>query len=149
MARLWISLRIILPAVWIGLVVGLAFIETPLKFTAPGITVPLALGVGRIVFTALSVAGWILLVVIALVGLARPRETRSGWILIAGLAVVLVFESFVIRSQLAARTDIVIAGGDPGPSWLHYGYIVAELVLLALLVAYVAHSARRIRIKSA
>lgn len=146
MARLWMLLRVILPAVWLGLVIGLAFIETPLKFQGPGITVPLALGIGRLVFTALSIAGWILVVAITLVGFARPRETRAGWILIGGLWAVLVVESFVIRPLLAVRTDIVIAGGDPGESWLHYGYIVAELVLLVLLLAYMITAARRIRI---
>ena len=37
---------IALPFLWAGLVLGLSFIETPLKFTAPGITLPLGLGIG-------------------------------------------------------------------------------------------------------
>ncbi|MGO3191028.1 MAG: hypothetical protein ACTIKQ_06425, partial [Microbacterium sp.] len=135
----------LLPAMWIGLIVGLSFMETPLKFLAPGITTALGLGLGRLVFIALSVAGWIILLVLTLIGQARPRESRRGWLLIGAMWLVMVVESFVIRPALAARSDIIIAGGDPGESWLHYGYVAAELLLLVVLIWYVAHAARHIR----
>ncbi|MGV2983446.1 hypothetical protein ACNPNP_07005 [Microbacterium sp. AGC85] len=147
MPRLWISLRIVLPALWMGLIVGLSFIETPLKFLAPGITTPLGLGIGRLVFIALSVAGWTILVILTLIAQARPRETRGGWMLIGGMWIIMAVESFVIRPALAARSDVIIAGGDPGESWLHYGYIVAELLLLVALAWYIVRVARRIRIE--
>lgn len=146
MARLWISLRLVLPAIWIGLIVGLSFMETPLKFQAPGITTELGLGIGRLVFVALSVAGWGILVALTLIAQARPRETKAGWLLIAAMWVIMAAESFVIRPALAARTDILLAGGDPGESWLHYGYIAAELLLLGVLVGYIVLGARRIKI---
>ncbi len=148
MVRVWISLRLLLPAVWIGLIIGLSFMETPLKFLAPGITTPLGLGIGRLVFIALSVAGWIILIILTLIGQAGPRESKRGWLLIGAMWVVMVIESFVIRPVLAARSDVIIAGGDPGESWLHYGYIVAELALLAVLVWYAVHAARGIRVDS-
>ncbi|MGO2683754.1 MAG: hypothetical protein ACTIAA_05990 [Microbacterium sp.] len=130
---------------WIGLIVGLSFMETPLKFLAPGITTALGLGVGRLVFIALSVAGWIILLVLTLIGQARPRESRRGWLLIGAMWLVMIVESFVIRPALAARSDVIIAGGDPGESWLHYGYIAAELLLLVVLIWYVAHATKHIR----
>lgn len=40
--------------VWVGMVLGISFLEAPLKFRAPGITVPIGLGIGRLVFTALN-----------------------------------------------------------------------------------------------
>ena len=143
MPRLVASLRLIVPALWMGMIIGLSFIETPLKFLAPGITTPLGLGIGRLVFTALSIAGWVLWVVIVLLALARPRESRRGWLLVAAMGVVAAVQSFVIRPALAARSDVIIAGGDPGESWLHYGYIAAELVLLFTLLFYLIHAARR------
>ncbi|MGL3150939.1 hypothetical protein ACSS7Z_11325 [Microbacterium sp. A82] len=146
MPRLWISLRLLLPAVWIGLIVGLSFMETPLKFLAPGITTPLGLGIGRLVFISLSIAGWIILIVLTLISQARPRETRGGWILVGAMWVIMAVESFAIRPALAARSDIIIAGGDPGESVLHYIYIAAELLLLAVLVWYLVLGTRRIKI---
>jgi hypothetical protein len=32
---------------WLGMVIGISLIETPLKFRAPGITLALALGIDR------------------------------------------------------------------------------------------------------
>jgi hypothetical protein len=40
--------------VWLGMVLAISFLETPLKFRAPGITLPLGLGIGRLVFRALN-----------------------------------------------------------------------------------------------
>lgn len=139
----------VVPAVWMGLVLGLSFIETPLKFTAPGITTALGLGIGRIVFNALAIAGVILLIVITVSAFARPRENRTGFVLIGALWVTAAVQSLVIRPLLSARSDVVIAGGDPGQSWLHYGYIAAEVVLLALLLSYIVHVLRGVRIEVA
>ena len=138
--RTVLVLRLAVPAAWFGLILGLSFIETPLKFTAPDITVPLGLGIGRIVFTALAIAGAVLLVALTAVAAMRPRVARGGWVTIGMLWLVLAVQSLAIRPALSARSDVVIAGGDPGPSWLHYGYIAAELVLLALLAWYVGHA---------
>lgn len=43
-------LQIAVPFVWFGLVGGISFLEAPLKFQAPNITIPLGLGIGRLVF---------------------------------------------------------------------------------------------------
>jgi uncharacterized membrane protein (DUF485 family) len=39
---------------WIGFVCAISFMEAWLKFRAPGITVPLGLGIGRLIFNALN-----------------------------------------------------------------------------------------------
>jgi hypothetical protein len=38
--------------IWLGMVLAISFMETPLKFRAPRITLQLGLGIGRLVFTA-------------------------------------------------------------------------------------------------
>lgn len=137
-----VVLRLVIPSMWIGLLVGLSFLETPLKFLAPGITVPLGLGIGRLVFTALAIAGWALLIALTIVAILPPRIPRSNWAMIGAMWVVLGVETLVIRPPLNARSDIVIAGGDPGESWLHYAYVAADLALLALLVVWIVSVAR-------
>ena len=129
---------------WFGLIVGLSFIEAPLKFAAPGITIPLGLGIGRLVFTALAIAGWILLLALTAVALPRPRIDRAAWANIGALWVVLAVQSFLVRPALSARSDVIIAGGDPGESWLHYGYVAADLVIVALLAVWVVRASRSI-----
>src|SRR3954453_22433267 len=46
--------------VWLGMVLAISFLEAPLKFRAPGVTVPIGLGIGRLVFRALNIVEFIL-----------------------------------------------------------------------------------------
>ena len=43
--------------VWLGMVLAISFLEAPLKFRAPGVTLQLGLGIGRLVFRALNACG--------------------------------------------------------------------------------------------
>ncbi|MCA1307389.1 hypothetical protein LC082_10805 [Microbacterium esteraromaticum] len=54
-------------------------------------------------------------------------------------------QSFAIRPTLSARSDIVIAGGDPGPSVLHYVYIATDVALLITLVLWIVITVRSSR----
>lgn len=129
-------LRAAIPGVWIGLIGALSFLETPLKFLAPGMTLEVALGVGRLVLTAANIAGFVLLALITVLSFLRPRIRKPAWVAVIGLWVVLIVQVAVIRPPLNARTDIIVAGGDPGESSLHVVYIVADVILLILLVVY-------------
>ena len=51
--------------VWLGMVVAISFIEAPLKFRAPGVTLQIGLGIGRFVFRALNGCELLLAVVFA------------------------------------------------------------------------------------
>jgi len=44
------SLVLLVIGVWLGILIGISFIEAPLKFRAPGITMKLGVGIGKIVF---------------------------------------------------------------------------------------------------
>lgn len=136
------TLRTAIAAMWIGLIVGLAFIETPLKFLAPGVDLHIALGIGRLVLTAADIAGVVLLVVLTTLSVFRPRASRAGLITIAALWVVLLVQVAVIRPMLNARTDAILAGADPGGSSLHTFYVAADVLLLAGLVVYIVLAAR-------
>ncbi|GCE41717.1 probable conserved transmembrane protein [Rhodococcus wratislaviensis] len=41
-----LSVSIAVTFIWLGMVVAISFLEAPLKFRAPGVTVPLGLGIG-------------------------------------------------------------------------------------------------------
>lgn len=141
MNRFSLAARIIVPAVWLGMILALSFLETPLKFQAPGITTELGLGIGRLVFQALNIASLVLLALTTLASI-RPRSSRIQWGLIAAMWAVLIVEVFVIRPPLNARTDAILAGLDPGESSLHYLYIAADVVLAVLILWFVIVSAR-------
>jgi uncharacterized membrane-anchored protein len=40
--------------VWVGMVLATSFLEAPLKFRAPNVTLQIGLGIGRLVFRALT-----------------------------------------------------------------------------------------------
>jgi hypothetical protein len=74
---MWISISVAAAFTWLGMVLAISFLETPVKFRAPGITIPLGLGIGRIVFRALNIAEMVLaaVVVVSLIG-GPPRSGR-------------------------------------------------------------------------
>ncbi|MFC7764837.1 hypothetical protein [Leucobacter soli] len=94
--ELW---RLVLPVLWFGMVAAIGFIEAPLKFQAPGITIPLGLGIGRLVFAALNAVEGLLLVALILVSLwpraARLARARLAWL--AGLAALFVVKIALVR----------------------------------------------------
>ena len=55
--------------VWLGMVLAISFLETPLKFRAPEVTLPVGLGIGRVVFRALNAVEAALAVVLTIAGL--------------------------------------------------------------------------------
>ena len=64
--------------VWLGMVTAISFLEAPLKFRAPGVTLPIGLGIGRLVFRALNIAELTLAAVLASAVLVRCRPRGSS-----------------------------------------------------------------------
>lgn len=118
---------------WLGMVLAISFLEAPLKFRAPGVTVPVGLSIGRLVFRALNVveAGLAVVIVVAVV-LAGP----STVLLVSALIpiVLLAGQLGVVRPMLNRRSDRVLAGEQLPRSRAHLGYIALELVKVAALI---------------
>lgn len=140
--RLSAGARVVLPAIWLGLIIGISLIEAPLKFTAPGITIPLGLGIGRLVFTAMN---WveIAIAVILLWAVLKNLVGRLYRSLACGMIAVLIIKVLVIRPLLNRRTEAVIAGVDDGGSSLHLFYIAADGLLILGLIALLIVAVRR------
>ncbi len=136
------AMMLVLPAIWIGLIIGISFIEAPLKFTAPGITIPLGLGIGRRVFLAMNVTEVALAIVllIALSSLWRSNKLQaisnfSTIRLYTFISVaMLVLKTAIIRPLLAVETEAVLAGTSAGGSATHYYYIGVEAILFIALL---------------
>lgn len=141
--ELW---RLTIAVLWIGLVGAISFIEAPLKFLAPDITIPLGLGIGRLVFFALNLVEAALLIITTVLAFwprsARITGGRIAWWV--ALAVVFLAKILIVRPPLNARTDLVLAGADPGESLWHYVYIVADLATLVILLMLAVQAARAV-----
>ena len=124
--------------IWLGLVIGISFIEAPVKFTAPTLTRPVAFDVGRVVFTALNRAELVLFALTLVLAFVAERR-RLFWVAIAALAAMLAAQTLWLLPELVARSEMVIAGNEPPPSVAHGVYAgieVAKVLLLAWLGIY-------------
>lgn len=121
--------------VWFGMVIAISFMEAPLKFRAPGVTLRIGLGIGRLVFRALNGAELVLAAVV-LAALAFDLPPARILVAIIVAVVALAVQLFTVRRRLNRRSDAVLAGQDGPRSRAHYAYIGLELIkVVALLVA--------------
>jgi hypothetical protein len=118
---------------WLGMTVGVSMIATPVRFSATSITRPVALDVGRVVFAALNKAELLALVLLLVVVRVSGRS-RTLWAWCGILALIVVAQGAWLIPELAARTDIILAGGEPPPSRAHAIYATLELAKIAILV---------------
>jgi hypothetical protein len=122
-----------LPMLWLGMVLAISFLEAPLKFRAPGVTLALGLGIGRMVFKALNITeavlAALLLISAAVVG---PGAATWGWLI--GAVVVLAVQVVAVRPPLTRRSNRVLAGDDGPRSTAHYWYIGLELLKVVGLI---------------
>jgi len=125
---------IAVPFVWFGLVLGLSFIEAPLKFRAPGITLPLGLGIGRLVFSVLNKVEIVLALGLSAVTFAGAMRGPPNFML-AAIVIILAAQTIWLLPALGVRTDAVIRGAQAPFSRLHIVYIVFESIKLVLLLA--------------
>ena len=119
--------------VWLGMVLAISFLEAPLKFRAPDVTLAIGLGIGRLVFRALNTVevgfALILLAVVA----AGPMPTRIT-VAFAVASTALAIQLTAVRPRLTRRSDRVLAGLDAPRSRGHHFYIGLEAVKAVSLV---------------
>lgn len=132
--------------IWLGMLIAISFVEAPLKFRAPGVTLQIGLGIGRLVFRALNTMEVVLGLVVLIALQFDPPPSRV-MVAILVIIVALAAQLLAVRPRLTRRSDAVLAGADlldpsaPRPSAhrrsrSHYVYIGLELIkTIALLVS--------------
>lgn len=126
--------KIAVPFIWFGMVLAISFMEAPLKFQAPGIDLPLGLGIGRLVFFVINkmeiVCGLLLLAAF----LWRRPNPRHENILFGLILAILALQTAWFLPVLDARAELVIAGTAPPYSSMHLVYIASEAVKAISLI---------------
>ncbi|WP_343599459.1 hypothetical protein [Mycobacterium sp.] len=119
---------------WLGMVAAISFLEAPLKFRAPGVTLQIGLGIGRLVFRALNTAEMVFAVVVVLAATAsRPPAGATAAFIVAFAA--LALQLGAVRPRLNRRSDKILAGHDAPRSRAHHAYVGLELVKVVALAA--------------
>lgn len=122
---------------WLGFVGAISFMEAWLKFRAPGITLPLGLGIGRLVFHALNIVEWVFLI-----GILINLYFRFGfsyqpyylWLIIP--AVLLILQTVWLLPVLDSRAEMHIQGKMVPPSKIHLVYVFFELLKFSCLLTF-------------
>lgn len=119
--------------VWLGMVLAISFLEAPLKFRAPGVSLRVGLGIGRLVFRALNLAetGFAVAVAVA-VAVGRPPTVVAVFTVV--VVAVLAVQLGAVRPGLNRRSDQVLAGAEPTRSPGHLAYVGCEVVKVAALI---------------
>ena len=134
----WLALAVAAVFIWLGMVVAISFLEAPLKFRAPGITIQLGLGIGRLVFRALNISE-VLLAAVALVAVVLGRAPGAATAALVTAVAALGVQVVAVRPALARRSDAVLADAKlaaSGRSNAHLVYVGFEVVkVVALLVS--------------
>lgn len=115
-----------------GLVVGVTFYATSIKFLAPSVPLPQLLDIGRqtfghFVWLEAPLAGWMIL--------ASRRLPASRVALALCVAGLVAFQHAALRPILDARVGQVLMRQTPPPSNHHILYIGIETLKLGIIAA--------------
>ncbi len=121
---------------WVGFVCAISFMEAWLKFQAPGVTLPIGLGIGRLVFKALNQIEWVFAIVIVLnFVLRRIRKANNKMVFLVIPLMILTIQTLELLPALDARALQVIKGDFNEPSFTHTVYIILEAIkVISLLI---------------
>lgn len=122
----------IITLLWIGFILAISFMEAPLKFRAPSVTLPIGLEIGHLVFHMLNrIEG---LFAIAMIGsLFFGIPSRQTTIATVAVVTVLLVQTALLYTLLDARTLAIINGESVPDAPYHLVYIGLEVFKLALL----------------
>jgi hypothetical protein len=117
--------------IWVGMLVGVSFVATPVKFTAPGLSLPVALEVGRVTFHLFSRIEWALAAFLFVISVSRMSLARTA--LAVSLILLVAVQAVWLLPALDARVSAIVAGGSVPPSQHHTLYAAIELGKFLLL----------------
>jgi len=122
--------------VWLGMVLAISFLEAPLKFRAPGVTLQVGLGIGRLVFRALN-ACEVVLAAVAVSMMVLGRASLAPAVTVGAAVAALGLQVVVIRPALTRRSDLVLADAavaESGRSRAHLAYVGFEVLKVVALL---------------
>lgn len=124
---------VFLAVLWLGALLGVSFLATPVKFRAPSLDLPTALDVGRATFAAFSKTEWVLCALLIAAAFLARRVRAVTWIGLGGLALILVLQAAWLLPVLDARVGAIIAGSSVPPTNHHIFYIAADIAKALVL----------------
>lgn len=133
--NVYVFLQLIL-GIWLGLIIGISFIEAPLKFQASGITQKVALGVGNLVFNTLNkVEIFFSIIVMVIMALSFNNYNPVVKIILIVLLSIIASQTIILFPVLNERIEMIQNDQLPTESKAHVMYVVFEIAKVILLLA--------------
>lgn len=119
--------------IWIGFLLAISFMESWLKFRAPGVTLEAGLSIGKIVFNALNKVELTLIVLLMIFAFTNQntRIFKEAFFLIP--VTIVLIQTFVLLPQMDQRITLLLQQEVLKPSNLHYYYVGGEVLKLTSL----------------
>ncbi len=128
-------ISVFISLIWLGMILGISFLEAPVKFTAPSVTLPVGLDIGRHVFAVFNKVEIVwALAVLMLFLIMRPGLKPGLFLMVVGT--VLAVQSAWLLPLLDQRAALIIKGEVPPASFHHSFYVILEIVKAAALGVY-------------
>lgn len=122
---------------WLGFVCAISFMEAWLKFRAPGVTVPLGLGIGRLVFGALNKVEWVLAIAMIISMISNKILNLDFTMVLFYIPLLmLLIQTVWLLPALDIRAEQYITGKTRAAGSYHIYYIVTEVLKTASLFAF-------------
>ncbi len=123
--------------IWIGFVCAISFMEAWLKFRAPGMTLPIGLSVGRLVFAALNKVEWILAIaMLVYLILTKAPLISTGYLWIVVPLMLLTIQTLWLLPILDERAEMHIQQKEVTPSDIHFYYVAMEVAKVICLAGF-------------
>lgn len=122
--------------IWVGFICSISFFESWIKFRAQGVTVPIALSIGKLVFTVLNRIEWVLGISVLIVLFSSSVTTQTVWIMTATTQLLLLLQTIWLLPALNKRALLRIDGKEILPSKLHVYFVIIEFIKLVTLIIF-------------
>ena len=117
---------------WIGFVCAISFMEAWIKFRAPGVTLPVGLGIGKLVFGALNKVEWIFAIAVCASAILHSKTVITvPNILLGVIIIILILQTIWLLPALDIRAEQRIQGLPVTASNLHFYFIGMEFLKVA------------------
>ncbi|MBX6380722.1 MAG: hypothetical protein IRZ01_08615 [Thermoflavifilum aggregans] len=128
------GLVVLISFVWLGFFSAISFMEAPVKFQAPHLSLSVGVEVGRIVFQTSHLVQWIFFLLLLLSLLRTGKLFNTLWIGWGGLMLIMLAESFWLFPALDRQAQQVIQGHILPMTTVHWIFVMAEMLKIPCLL---------------
>ncbi len=131
--KLVMSLSITLPILYAGILLGISFLATPIKFLVPSLTLPVALDIGMVTFHALIKLEWFLVFLHLIILWFNPLS-KLVYTFVFIIIITLAAQTFLVIPTLDTRIILIQQGEFLKTSYCHLMYIASDIIKVISLI---------------